>query len=128
MLCDLHARSKICCAITAYSLKCKNKQKGKHEVAWKMSNEQCLGGRKCKGESGAGESVNRMERRNLERREWIGGIQSWIWQRKEWEMQCWRNGVCGSGIGDQYRSDVSESEEEPTDMHRISCVRMLGKW
>lgn len=55
VLYDLHARSKICCSITAYSLKFKNKQKGKHEVAWKMSNasKQYLGGRKCKGKSGA---------------------------------------------------------------------------
>lgn len=63
--------------------KFKDKQKGKHEVAWKRSNasRQHPGERKCsgrEGESGVGVSGNGMERRNLERQESVGGIQSWV--------------------------------------------------
>lgn len=72
------------------------------------------------------EGVNRTERINLERQECIGRIQSWIWQRKEWEMQYWRNSVCGSKMGARCKIDASEvEEEEPTDMRRISCVREM---
>lgn len=63
--------------------KCKDKQKGKHKVAWKRSNasRQHPGGRTCsgrEGESGKEASGNGTEIRNLERQEYVGGIQGWV--------------------------------------------------